>query len=189
MKARVEYKGTSPLLMHNVRLANPLDPFAKQIKMISKKKAKTEDDYMDMARLEYEGSIYTDPDLGPYIPATNVDSSLVEGARVSRSGKTVRDSVFFLNDKIPVVYHGPRTVDELYADANFVDVRAVRVMSAKTMRTRPKFDNWSIKFDVELDTEIANPDAFVEWTNRAGARGLGDYRPRFGRFTSTVKFL
>ncbi len=44
-------RGTTPMLMHSERLANPFDPLTKEIKAISGKRKKTEDDLLEMARL------------------------------------------------------------------------------------------------------------------------------------------
>jgi hypothetical protein len=40
MKLRMTCTGTRPLLMHNVRLASPLDPYAKRLKALNSKKVK-----------------------------------------------------------------------------------------------------------------------------------------------------
>ena len=68
MKVRLSIEGTAPLLMHNIRLADPLNPIAKAMKAISSKRKKTDDDLAQLARLEFEGGLYVLPDLGPYLP-------------------------------------------------------------------------------------------------------------------------
>src|SRR5262249_49765792 len=49
--------GGSPLVMHNERLADPLDPFARDIAKVSKKRNKTEADHLEIARLEFLGGM------------------------------------------------------------------------------------------------------------------------------------
>ena len=45
-------------MMHNARLANPLDPLVQEIKKLTGKRKKTEDDLLQIARLEWEGGFY-----------------------------------------------------------------------------------------------------------------------------------
>lgn len=46
------------MLMHNGQLADPSNEWARAIKEISGKRAKTAADYEEMARLEWLGSLY-----------------------------------------------------------------------------------------------------------------------------------
>src|SRR5947207_12190936 len=82
-------QGTSPLLMHNGRLVDPLDPIVKKIKEVSSKRVTTDQDHEDMARLEWLGGIYFDGSVGPSIPAPNLMKCLIEGARLTRNGKKI----------------------------------------------------------------------------------------------------
>ena len=66
MQFRITITGTAELLMHNARLANPLDSAAKAMKAISSKRVKTDEDHAEMARLEHFGSLYYDSEIGPY---------------------------------------------------------------------------------------------------------------------------
>jgi hypothetical protein len=48
------------------------------------------------------------------------------------------------------------------------------------------FRNWSTSFEAQVDTAIMSPEDFDEILHKAGNMvGLGDFRPRFGRFTAT----
>jgi hypothetical protein len=51
--------------MHNSRLADPLDPIAKELKAASSKRKKTEPDFLEMEEIEFRGGIYHDTELGP----------------------------------------------------------------------------------------------------------------------------
>ena len=52
----VKFKATGvvPLLMHSNRASNPLDAYAKYMKPLQKKRNKTDQDYMEIARVEWE---------------------------------------------------------------------------------------------------------------------------------------
>src|SRR5688572_13744854 len=89
----VTLAGARPLIMHNVRLADPRDQFAKQLKALSGTRTKTDDVYDEMAEAEFLGGLYWHADTGPYIPGENVFASLVEGARMSKQGRAVERGV------------------------------------------------------------------------------------------------
>jgi hypothetical protein len=190
MKVRIGIQGTSPLLMHNVRLANPLDPIAKAIKVISGKRRKTEDDFEQLARLEFEGGLYLSPTVGPYVPGVNIEKSIVQGARITKQGRQVERGLFVTDDEPPLLYSGPRTVDELWADENFRSTLACKVGTAMIMRTRPVFRSWAVEAEAQVDPgllDIANLQAVID--DAGSMVGIGDYRPRYGRFTATVEVL
>ncbi len=50
--------GVGPMLMHNSRLGDPLDPITKALAAITSKRLKTEADHMRIAELEFHGSLY-----------------------------------------------------------------------------------------------------------------------------------
>lgn len=190
MKVRVTLKGTAPLLVHNIRLANPLDPFARAMKHVSSKRTKTEDDYIELARLEHEGGLYFDPVVGPYLPGQNIERSLQDGAKLTKSGKKIERGLFISDDIVPILYEGPRTVKGLWADENFRSVLSVKVSTSRVMRTRPMFRNWSLEADAELDPSVLELTDLTSIANQAGQMtGLGDYRPRYGRYTAEVAVL
>jgi hypothetical protein len=136
LKVRITITGTAPLLMHNVRLANPLDPIARAMKETSGKRKKTDEDLERLARLEFEGGLYVDS-AGPYLPGANIEKCLVEGARVTRQGKQVERGLFVTDNEVPLLYDGPRTADGLWADESFRSMMAVKVGTSRVMRCRP----------------------------------------------------
>jgi hypothetical protein len=51
------------------------------------------------------------------------------------------------------------------------------------MRTRPRFDNWSCKVRIEFAPSLLNESEVRDIAETVGMTvGLGDWRPRFGRF-------
>ena len=65
----LKYKLTSSsdMLLHNGQMANPLNKWAKLSRQISSKRAKTDADYEEMARIEFFASLYMAAD-GPVLP-------------------------------------------------------------------------------------------------------------------------
>jgi len=187
----VTYKitGTSMLMTHNERLANPYDPITRNIKAITGKRKKTDEDRDAIARLEWEGGMYLDAKAGPFVPGYNLLRCMVEAARLTKQGKDLeRGGVLVLEDVVPIEYDGPRTADAMYKDGRFLDVRGVKLQGKKTMRARPKWEQWALKFTACIDPEMIDPAQVTAILETAGQRiGLGDYRPRFGRFAVQVQ--
>lgn len=190
MKVRINIQGTCPLLMHNIRLADPLDPIAKAMKAVSGKRKKTDDDLLQLARLEFEGGLYLSPTVGPYIPGVNIEKAIQTGAKITKQGKQVERGLFVTDNEVPLLYKGPRTVDELWADANFRSSMAVKVGQARVMRTRPIFNEWALEAEANVDPGLLDIDNLQAILSDAGAMaGIGDYRPRYGRFEASVEAL
>jgi len=74
-----------------------------------------------------------------------------------------------------------------------VDARPVRIPATggRILCYRPIFDDWSLTFDMNLDTEVMTTKLLREIVDTAGKRiGLGDFRPDckgpFGKFKVTL---
>lgn len=182
----VKVTGSTPLLMHNVRLANPTLKFAKELKRLQTAKRTKGSDadkiVEEMARVEWEGGLYFDDKLGPCIFPEMVRGAIIAGARLSRGGKTVERAVTVLK-KSKLDYEGPRDIDGLW-EAGFADQRMVTVNNAKIPRTRPVFESWATTFEVVYDDEVMKRDDLVRYVTAAGRyEGFGDGRSLgFGRF-------
>lgn len=177
-----EIRGVSPLLMHNGRLADPLNPFAKAIKAISGKRKKTDADYAEMAKIEFLGGLYTDEDGQAVIPGEVLEATIVAGAKTSKKGKAAKSAII-VDGIFPLVYDGPKSPDALFDDANYRHVVGVRVNQARVMRTRPKFNRWGLRFQVNYLPDVLDVAEVADFVAVAGRIcGLGDGRPRFGRF-------
>lgn len=196
MEIRITLVGTSPLLMHNQRLSDPLDPYAKALKAISAKRVKTDEDHMEMSKLEFEGGLYFDPDFGPYIPGVNIQRSLVEGARITKRGKDVDRGLLVLDSRCKLEYDGPRTIEGLYnnGDEEYVSRMSAKVGQVRVMRTRPKFETWGVECYAEMDLGQLNYEDLCAIAETAGKlAGLGDYRPSsphggpYGRYDAKVE--
>lgn len=187
MKVRLSLEGTAPLLMHSARGVDPLDPVVKQIKAITAKRKKTEEDMATVARLEFEVSMYFLDSVGPFIPGVNVEKCLVEGGRITKSGKNVERGLFVLDNACPLLYNGPRDIEGLWNNTEFRSMMAVGVGGRKIMRCRPIFNDWSVECEAEVDTTVLNQSELEQIATHAGSMvGLGDFRPRYGRFITTV---
>lgn len=190
MDFRITITGTMGLLMHNGRLVNPLDPMTKELSRLNKKQKKTEEDYQAIARAEFLASLYTDGDIGPYIPSDNIWRCLYDGAKKSKRGPRVKEGVLITTMVNPLQYSGPREASSLWDDENFRHFAPARVSTSRVMRCRPFFSSWSVEADGIIDTGVLELDDLKQIADTAGQLiGLGDWRPKYGRFTADTQPL
>ena len=182
---RLKITGTRPLLMHSDKFANPLDPLTKAHKELTSKRKKTDEDHEAIAKSEWMGGLYID-EAGPYLPGVNIESCLVAGGKLSKLGTQLKRSVEVLDEKCHLIYEGPRTAAGLWA-ARFYDARSVKVQTARLMRYRPLFRDWACVVEISYDPESINREQVIKCLEDGGQYcGVGDYRPKFGRFTVEV---
>ena len=183
-------EGRLPLLMHNARLADPLDEIAKKIAEVSGKKTKTEADHQELAHLQWLGGIYFSHEIGPFVPAPNLLRCLVEGGRFSKHGKQIERGLLLDEIMVPLGYEGPRDLVNLYTDKQFVHRGSVKISQARVIRTRPQFPRWWLEVAGAFDDALLNESHLRTAAEMAGSWvGLGDWRPTYGRFTSKIEMI
>ena len=183
---KVKWTGIRPLVMHNGLLADPTNPYVRRIKEITAKGSKklTEADYEERDALEWEGGLYWDDVEGPVVPSDNIERCIQLGAQKSRIGKDVQAAVFCTLPSIRVDYNGPRDKAKMIGRPEFELRKGVAVQKARIIRVRPMIPTgWILKVELEYDDTIVNPKSLLKAMTDAGALvGLGDWRPKFGRF-------
>ena len=188
MRFTITMTGTTPLLMHNGRLADPLDPAARALKKVTSKRNKTDDDHLAVSEAEFMGALYIDPHVGPYLPGLNIEVALWQGAKMNKLGEKVRRGLMITSDVNPLAYNGPRDAVSLWESEQFTHRAAVVVSRARVMRTRPIFREWAVQADGILDESQLDLDQLHQIASNAGSFvGIGDWLPRFGRFTAKVE--
>jgi hypothetical protein len=187
-KFEVKFIGEKTLIMHNTRLANPFDPLTREYKILTKKKAKTDEDLMKIAHIEFEAGLYWDYKLNrPFIPAHMIDAVLLNGAKKNKLGVQAKTAIEIIEEKPEFIHFGPKTIEDLWENDEYRDVRFMVVNRARILRTRPRFERWSVTFIAELDTSVMTPQDFLTVVSNAGQCGIGDSHPRYGRFIADVK--
>ena len=185
---KVTWKGTTPLIMHSCQCVNPLHPISKEMKKYTSKKKKTDEDLMTISDLEWEAGAYWKDGLGLYIPAENVEATLVNGGKAFKRGTDVQKYVNVTDLYIPFDYGENLTKEQLIHNYEYRDTRAMTVNRAKIMRTRPRFDKWQITFNLMYDETKMDLDTIVNILEYAGSYvGLCDSRPKYGKFVSVVE--
>jgi len=163
---RIKNADGSALLQHR---------FAGSAKTSAKKKGSVYD-----PDEEAQAALYLDEDGNHVEPASHIEGALVKaGATFKYQGrKTYKDmfraSLFVEPELIP-----------LKSDGYEVDTRPAVVMRARIMRSRPIFKEWELEFTITniADDQVAGK-SIKEILEYAGTSvGIGDFRPKFGRFT------
>lgn len=188
MKIRIELTGTSPLLQHNVQLADPDNKFTKEIATYTAKRKKTEDDRRMIGRLEWFGGLYLS-DGRPIMPTSWMRKCIINAGKISKLGTAVARGLAFNDLHVPISYDGPTDLEEMYASGHFTNRAAICVSgSKKTMRTRPQFPQWAVVAEALLMEDVLDFSTFSDVVKRAGTvEGLGDNRINgYGRFHAAV---
>lgn len=179
----VRITGTSPLMMHSDKFANPLLPETKAHKALTAKRKKTDEDHEAIAKSEFIGGCYWKDGVGFYIPGSNLDATFLAGAKLSKMGVHWKRGALVVTDYAKLEFDGPNTPEKLWADQRFVDCRGVKVGTAKLMRYRPIFLEWATEFQVAVNPDVLNISEAKKAIEDAGRLiGVCEYRPRFGRF-------
>lgn len=166
-QAKVKIVGVAPLLMNKFAMEKPDDT-----------KAKRRDEQYSVEK-DAEKALYKDDKIGCYAPSSWIEACLRDTAKEFK-GKgrgtlkaTILSSVFVDPDKIPL---NKTTYDE-------IDVRPVVIQRNRVVKGRPKFNSWELEFTVIFDEKRVKKETVKQILEEAGAtKGIGDYRPKFGRF-------
>ena len=191
-QVQVKATGIRPLIVHNGLMADPTNPYVIAIKKITSKGSKkmTTSDHAERDRLEWEGGLYWSDEVGGIaIPSDNIERCIQEGAKKSRLGKDFAAGVFVTEPEVALSFRDAgKSKDSLYANPSYTIRKGVKVQLSRIIRIRPMIPSgWSLKFGIEFDDNIVNKQQVVDAIQEAGALvGLGDWRPKFGRFTVEV---
>jgi hypothetical protein len=188
--------GRTGLVMHNGRLADPLDPLAIELSRLTDKRSRTEEEEREISDFEWFAGLYYEKELGTYIPAENIIRCLRDAATAWRLGEAVFDFVHVTTDRynqsgVPVValqHDGPSDPRKLQKLDAFRLRRTVKIGRNRTPRTRPIFRTWNMAVDIDLDDQDLDLANFERIVERAGRlEGIGTARKLgFGRFTATL---
>ena len=186
---RITWKGLTPLIMHSCKCVNPLHPISIEMKKYTSKRKKTEDDLIAISNLEWDAGAYWEDSVGGlYIPAENVEATIQNGAKAIKKGKDIEKYCDVTDLYIPFNYYEKLSKAELIARPEYRDVRVMTVQRSKILRTRPRFDKWSITFDLRYDETKIDINTIAQSIEYAGSYvGLCDSRPKYGKFAAIIE--
>ena len=189
MRLSVTLTGTHPMLMHNGRLANPLDDWTRQLKALTSKRKKTDEDIFQIAQVEARAGCWETVDGMLGVPSAAVWRCFYDAAKQFKLGTTVKKSLYFDDVVEPLTIDGAKVFcDDYVRDFDNVDYRTVKVQTSTTMRARPKIPTgWQTSHTFELFDDVMDVRELQTVMDSAGRLyGLGDWRPTYGRFTVEV---
>lgn len=176
----VTIKGISPVIINR---------FKENDELPKKMKASGKKDY-GSPRQQGEATAYQDADGKCWIPSSWIKGCIQTVAsdyKLPSSRKSVKSvsggAIIPTEEKLYFL--------EQYKTKDIeIDSRPCVVQRARIMRHRARFEEWSLRFDLEIDEDILDLENVHEILGAAGRRaGLGDYRPQrggpFGRFIIT----
>lgn len=185
---RCKIIGVTPLLMHQAKhFIDRSSERGREFRELASKKKKTDADYSRLQEMEWRLSIYTNADGKPIMPGEIIEAMIASAVRKKKAGAKALCAVAVVGDPV-VIHEGPKDIDALWKNDRFRDVRGVVVQRARVERCRPRFDAWSLEFDIDINTDLIDKRMVMAAIEEAGnIVGLGDYRPekkdgRFGRF-------
>jgi len=188
---KIVMQGVSPLLCHNGQTADPRNTYAKAMKAVSSKRKKVDADFDELARLEWLAGIYRSAD-DLVIPDYVIESAMIAGAKKSKRGPQAKCGLFFTQHALLEFDGKPDVINddalaEMFESGDFTHTIGVRVGMAKVMRTRPVFRNWTCIAFAQYDPDVLNLRDIEEIAADAGKLvGIGDWRPKHGRFLAEV---
>lgn len=190
-KVDVTIEGTTGLLQHGFtqnHLATMMEGSRKQT---------GSPDYS----LEWLTTMYVDRNGTLVQPANHIEGAMIRAAASfkvkGRQGKTWKDPIkaycYVTPDEVPHIRDGqyvPAPGPELLDNPTphlCVSVMRVVVQRSAVARSRLLIaPGWQLAFVLEVHDEQVRPDVAQEILAEAGrAVGIGDYRPRYGRFAVT----
>lgn len=190
--------GTAPLMFSSARSIDPFDEYTRKLAAATVTRKKTLDQHALVSELEWMTRLHTDnfadPAKGRFVVTGDQAFALVvEGGKRSRHGERAKRAIIGATaDYFHLKFPGcEKTAGQLLRDPRFVDRRHVKLGTGKSaraiMRTRPVIPNpWSVELSFVVDVREMNASDVVTAMQEAGQYlGLGDYRPRFGRFEAT----
>ena len=195
-KIGFELTGLSPLMIHNIQLANPLGKYTMALKQLTSKRNKTDTDVREITRLEWEAGLYLDDGI-VVMPTKCLAACFFAGAKKNKNGPKWREGCQFDQYNYPLKYKGPKIevkqngqipnpeLDKYYD--KYVNLDMVRVGTSSTLRARPIFEQWGVDVGIDFDEALIDRRTIIQIAADAGYRiGLCERRPQkgglFGRF-------
>ena len=172
-RIEVQIKGVAPLLQHKMSLEQEAQLASKVKRSVGQAKGDNPEDFL----YKVNGQIVQ--------PAEHILQAIIKrlsGFKIQGKGKKTYKELGVGALNITPEYI-PHNNQEWVPDSRTVVVPSTR---GRVVRVRPKFENWSLNFEIEIWNDDLPVEVIKDALDIAGREGgLGDYRPRFGRFIVT----
>lgn len=167
MRVNVTIKGTAPLLQHRM----PEEDVNKPLRKHTDRK----DDPKDFLYLA-DGKICQ--------PASHIERAIVQTASqykiVGRGKKTYKDAAKTIFVEPDMLVHKIQKWEPFSASV------VIPTTKGRVMRIRPRLPKWELDFTLNFDGKLLPEEVVKQILENAGVTvGIGDWRPRCGRFMVT----
>ena len=134
-----------------------------------------------LSRLEWYGGLYL-YEGQPCLPGEVLEAALTQGAKRTKRGRQAQAGIV-CRANYPLIYEGPTDLEALWQDPAFRLTVGIRMQRNRVMRTRPCFPKWACEFELQYSSNLLHASQIRDIVQRVGREiGIGDWRPRFGRF-------
>jgi len=200
-------QGTTAMIVHNGGNISPLNPLNKLKSEYTGKRKKTDDDHVNIARIEWFQSLYLssnftlvldsnekyyasgDPLPQVILPVKCVRACVTSGAKHAKNGKALARAVQFMDaDFFRPGAKGQRLqfpdINTMSDDPSYIDESVQSVQRAKVVRYRGRFEQWAATVTGCIHEDVLNPQDLEQAIAVAGKyEGINDSRSLgFGRF-------
>ena len=193
-------EGATPVQLQNPMYQHPSEPLYKIRTPISKKRLKTEEDYITLSRLDFlmschwqvgdkDGDCTVDSNgnvtftgfKNPYMPAEMLRKSIRNSAKAlnNRKGSAFDRGVTVTEDML-LDYEGKKDCNGMWNDKLYVRLPGERNGNLIWI-TRVKIPEWSVNFSLTCDTsqvELTELETMLKASGKYS--GVGSYRPENG---------
>ena len=183
-RAKFKVTGVTPLMHNNPQTVNPLNDYAKKLKVLTSKRTKTEDDLEEISHIKFLSCLYQNQDGVYIIPAEHFERSIINSAKERKLGKKFEQSFHIFSDVALDFKDKDKTPEELYQIGSYLDIRIVGIKNSKITTTRAIFNEWSATVECDFDeTQIDERDLIEVFTNAGLRHGIGTFRRNFGKYS------
>ena len=119
--------GTMPLMLNNPQTVNPFNEFTKKLKPLTSKRTKTDDDMLEIYKLKFLASLYTNAQGRYILPAEHIANALIAAAKERKLGAKFTRSMQVIGDSEIEFKDADKIPEQLYEIGTYVDIRAVGI--------------------------------------------------------------
>jgi hypothetical protein len=169
-------------------MVDPEFELNRELKRLTSKRKKTDEDLRQIEKLEWYGGLYSENGVVVQ-PTSKLRKCLINTGKISKAGKMVERALSFTTLNVPLIYEGPRNIDELFAQKQYTSRLSVGIGNKRVMRVRPQFNTWALHVEgLFIEDAGLNIDELDHIVELAGlVEGIGDNRVNgYGRFVGTV---
>lgn len=182
-----QIEGVAPLLQHRY-------PMPTLEELSGRHRSRRQTGAPDYSQ-EWRQSLYVNARGEIYQPAAHLENAMARAAAnfkiTGKRGKSYRElftsSVFVTPEELTLGITAPTAATQLTTDPEqplYLDCRPVVVQKSRVVRIRPALaTGWHLDFTIEVFDDEVPLETVEEVLTLAGKTvGIGDYRPKFGRF-------